>query len=71
MTETSTERRPLLEFSIEQKLEELGRVIHQRKKDYPRSIKIGRMTQDEADRRIACIKAIAKDYQQQKRGRSK
>jgi hypothetical protein len=46
----------------EDKLKCLEREIGMRKSVYPRWVYAGKMTQDQADREIACMEAIADDY---------
>ncbi|MGR3484038.1 MAG: hypothetical protein ACU0BF_01725 [Paracoccaceae bacterium] len=45
-----------------EKLEELRRELRMRQRVYPRQIQLGRMTQADADRRIAVLEAVAADY---------
>jgi hypothetical protein len=49
-------------FTREQKLQEIAREIALRRRVYPRWIATGRMKQDHADRLIAIMLEIAKDY---------
>ena len=49
-------------YTTEQKLAEVVREIAMRRAVYRPLITSGRMTQDEADRRIGIMLSIAKDY---------
>jgi hypothetical protein len=53
------------EISIEDKIAELNRELAMRHKVYPRLVLQGNMRGSDADRRIAIIKAIIKDYERQ------
>lgn len=58
-------------FTFDQKLEEIGTMIYQRKKDFPRAIAKGRMKQEDADRRIDILKAVARDLKGLRRQQQK
>lgn len=49
-------------YTRAQKLFEIEREIVMRKRAYPRWVKDGRMSQEDADERLAIMKAIASDY---------
>ena len=50
------------EFTREEKLKEVAREIALRRNVYPKWVRDGRMSRDDADRRIAVLVAVAKDY---------
>jgi len=52
----------MLTFTPEEKLACIEREIRMRLKTYPRWVAAGNMTQKNADREIAVMKAIAEDY---------
>lgn len=54
-----------MDFSTEEKLKELDRELMQRRRVYRRLIDAGKLTQSKADRQIAILTAIAKDYRDQ------
>jgi len=58
----SEEAQPASGFTRAQKLHEIEREIVMRKRVYPRWVKDGRMSQEDADERLAIMKAIATDY---------
>jgi hypothetical protein len=49
-------------FTREEKLKEIAREIALRRNVYPKAIASGRMTKDQADRHLAIMTEIAKDY---------
>lgn len=51
-----------MSWSAQDKLAELEREIAMRKRVYPREVQADRMTQDQADRRLSIMEAIAQDY---------
>jgi hypothetical protein len=52
-----------LKFTFQEKLSEVKREIAMRKNVYPQFIARGRLTQEQADRHIAVMSAIADDYE--------
>ena len=50
------------QYTIEEKLAEVVRELDFRREVYPFRVKMKVMRQEEADRRIAILAAIAKDY---------
>lgn len=54
---------PRQSFKDVEKLTELKREIRMRHSVYPRWIARGMLTQDEADRQIAILEAVAADYE--------
>jgi hypothetical protein len=50
------------EFSREEKLKEIAREIALRRRVYPNRIMTHRLSKETADRQIAIMMAIAKDY---------
>ncbi len=50
------------EFTQQEKLKEISRELAMRERVFPMMMRTGKLTQDEADRRIAILKEIAKDY---------
>ena len=54
-------------FSRLEKLNEALREIRQRQRVYPRLVADGRLSQADADRQIAIMRAIADDYRAEER----
>ena len=52
----------IAEISREEKLREIAREIALRKNLYPNWIRFGKLSQQQADRRLQILLAIAKDY---------
>ena len=52
----------MTEFSCEEKLKEIAREIALRRRVYPNRVMTHRLSQAAADRQIAIMLAIAKDY---------
>lgn len=52
-------------FTAKEKLDAAQREIRMRRRVYPRRVSEQRMTQQLADREIALMEAIAKDYEEQ------
>ncbi len=50
------------QFTAQEKLSEISREIALRRRVYPKQIADGRMTRAEADRHLAIMAAIARDY---------
>ena len=55
-------------FSIEDKFNECSREVLMRTRVYPRVVAKGQMKQENADRQIAIMRAIADDYQRMLHG---
>ncbi len=51
------------DFTNAAKLKEVERELALRRNVYPAMVRGGRMKQEEMDRRIAILEAVAKDYQ--------
>ncbi len=49
-------------FSNEEKLKEVARELAMRERVFPMMVKTGKLKQEDADRRMAILKEIAKDY---------
>lgn len=49
-------------YSRDQKLREVEREVQMRKRLYPRWVREGRMTAEQADRAIGIMEAVAADY---------
>ncbi len=52
----------MVEFSKEEKLKEVAREIALRRNVYAKRVRVGQMSQLDADRQIAIMIDIAKDY---------
>jgi hypothetical protein len=55
-------------FTATEKFDCIQREIKMRRRVYPRWVADGRMTQEKASAEIACMEAIAADYEQQAQG---
>jgi hypothetical protein len=55
-------------FTATEKLDCINREIKMRRRVYPRWVAEGRMTQEKANSEIACMEAIAQDYEKQAQG---
>lgn len=51
-----------MSWSAQEKLAEIEREIAMRRRVYPRDVQADRMTQAQADRRLAIMEAVAHDY---------
>lgn len=52
----------MADFTREEKRECVAREYRLRKRAYPRWVKLGRMSQEDADRELALMQAVLDDY---------
>ena len=57
----------LFDYTTEDKLGEIKREIGLRMTLYPRWVQVGKISQQKADKQLGILRAIARDYEQQRK----